>query len=130
VGVVKKPHLKWVSNMQLTFLKSKIHRANVTHCELDYEGSCAIDARLLQLAGIYEHEQVHIYNVNNGERFVTYAIYAEENSGIISLNGAAARKAYPGDRVIICTYVQVESRAADKHQPQVIYVDDKNRAHT
>ncbi|HYQ71161.1 MAG TPA: aspartate 1-decarboxylase, partial [Gammaproteobacteria bacterium] len=89
--------------MHITLLKSKLHHANVTHAELEYEGSCAIDGNLLQAADIREYEQIQIYNLNNGERFITYAIRAEEGSGIISVNGAAAHKANPGDRVIICT---------------------------
>ena len=90
--------------MQLTLLKAKIHRASVTHAELHYEGSCAIDGRLLDISGIREYERIEIYNVNNGERFATYAIRAEEGSGVISVNGAAAHKAQPGDLVIICAY--------------------------
>ena len=90
--------------MQITLLKSKLHHANVTHAELEYEGSCAIDGVLLEAANIREYEQIQIYNLNNGERFTTYAIRAEDNSGIISVNGAAAHKANPGDRIIICTY--------------------------
>ena len=87
--------------MQLTMLKCKLHRARVTHSELDYDGSCAIDSRLLDLAGIMEFEQIQIYNIANGERFTTYAIKAEPGSAIISVNGAAAHKARVGDRVII-----------------------------
>ena len=90
--------------MQLNILKAKIHRATVTHAELHYEGSCAIDGRLLDISGIREYEQVHIFNVNNGQRFVTYAIRGEEGSGVISVNGAAAHRAQPGDLVIICAY--------------------------
>ena len=82
-------------------LKGKLHRVTVTHSELDYEGSCAIDRHLLETAGIREYEQIEIYNVTNGERFTTYAILAEDNSGIISVNGAAAHKADPGDIIII-----------------------------
>jgi aspartate 1-decarboxylase len=84
-----------------TLLKSKIHRASVTHCELNYEGSCAIDEDLLDAANIAENEQVHIWNINNGERFITYAIRAERGSRIISVNGSAARRAAVGDLVII-----------------------------
>jgi aspartate 1-decarboxylase len=113
--------------MHLTLLKAKIHRASVTHAELHYEGSCAIDSRLLQIAGIVENEQVHIFNVNNGERFVTYAIRAEEGSGIISVNGAAAHKASPGDLVIICAYGQLEAAEAAAHKPRLVYVDRQNR---
>ena len=90
--------------MQITLLKAKLHHARVTHAELEYEGSCAIDGVLLEAAGIREYEQIHIYNLDNGERFVTYAIRAEDHSGIISINGAAAHKASPGNRVIICSY--------------------------
>src|SRR3546814_14478133 len=90
--------------MQLTLLKAKIHRATITHAELHYEGSCAIDGRLLDISGIREYERIEIYNINNGERFATYAIRAEEGSGIISVNGAAAPRAQPGDLVIICAY--------------------------
>lgn len=116
--------------MQLIMLKAKIHRATVTHCELNYEGSCAIDHQLLTLSGIYEHEQLHIYNVNNGDRFITYAIRAEENSGIISINGAAARRAQPGDLIIICAYAHLEANVARQHKPRVIYVDGNNRVRT
>ena len=113
--------------MQLTLLKAKIHRASVTHAELHYEGSCAIDSRLLTIAGILENEQIHIFNVNNGQRFVTYAIRAEEGSGIISVNGAAAHHASPGDLVIICAYGQCDAAEAAKHKPKLVYVDRHNR---
>src|SRR5690625_7937471 len=85
--------------MQLTMLKGKIHRATVTRVERDYEGSCAIDEDLLDAAGILEHEQIHIYNVTSGERFVTYAIRGQRGSGMISVNGAAAHRASEGDLV-------------------------------
>lgn len=113
--------------MQLTLLKAKIHRATVTHAELHYEGSCAIDGDLLDLAGIREYEQIHIYNVNNGERFVTYAIRADEGSGVISINGAAAHRASPGDLVIICAYAALDAAEAAKHKPMLVYVDRENR---
>ncbi len=113
--------------MLLTLLKAKIHRASVTHAELHYEGSCAIDSRLLEISGIQENEQVHIFNVNNGHRFVTYAIRAEEGSGIISINGAAAHRASPGDLVIICAYGQLDAAEAAKHKPCLVYVDRHNR---
>jgi aspartate 1-decarboxylase len=113
--------------MQFTLLKAKIHRASVTHAELHYEGSCAIDMRLLELSGILENEQVHIFNVNNGERFVTYAIRAEAGSGIISVNGAAAHKASPGDLVIICAYGQCDAAEAAAYKPRLVYVDRHNR---
>jgi aspartate 1-decarboxylase len=112
--------------MQRTMLKVKLHRACVTHSELEYEGSCAIDGRLLDLAGIREYEQIQIYNITNGERFTTYAIRAENGSGIISVNGAAAHKADPGDRVIICTYAQYSEQELAHYQPVLIYLDETN----
>ncbi len=113
--------------MQITLLKSKLHHARVTHSELEYEGSCAIDSVLLKAAGIREYEQIHIYNLANGERFVTYAIRAEQGSGIISINGAAAHKAAPGDRIIICTYAVLSEQDAVKFQPALVYLDSDNR---
>jgi len=112
--------------MQLNVLKAKIHRATVTHAELHYEGSCAIDSRLLDISGIREYEQVHIFNVNNGQRFVTYAIRGEEGSGVISVNGAAAHLAQPGDLVIICTYGVVDEAEMAKFKPTLVYVDRHN----
>jgi aspartate 1-decarboxylase len=113
--------------MQSTMLKAKLHRARVTHSELDYEGSCAIDSRLLDMAGIREYEQIHIYNVTNGERFITYAIQAEEGSGIVSVNGAAAHKANPGDIVIICAYVVLSEQELARYKPKLVYLDEGNR---
>lgn len=113
--------------MQLNMLKAKIHRATVTHAELDYEGSCAIDDRLLDASGIREYEQIHIYNVTNGERFVTYAIRAEAGSGIISVNGAAAHKASPADLLIICAYGQYDEAEIARHRPRLVYPDAANR---
>ncbi|MCO5762540.1 MAG: aspartate 1-decarboxylase [Chromatiaceae bacterium] len=113
--------------MQLTLLKCKLHRACVTHAELDYEGSCAIDERLMALAGIREYEQIQIYNVTNGERFTTYAIRAEGGSRIISVNGAAAHKASPGDRVIICAYAAMDAAEAVAFSPSLVYLDEHNR---
>lgn len=112
--------------MLKTVLNAKLHRVTTTHAELDYEGSCAIDGELLDAAGIDDYEQIHIYNVNNGERFVTYAIRAEAKSGIISVNGAAAHKAKPGDLLIICTYTQLEATQSKHHHPTLIYVDTAN----
>ncbi|MFO8155929.1 MAG: aspartate 1-decarboxylase [Pseudomonadota bacterium] len=109
--------------MDLTLLKAKLHRAVVTHAEVDYEGSCAIDSTLLEAAGIREYEQIHIYNVANGERFVTYAIRAEAGSGIVSVNGAAAHRASPGDAVIICAYAVLSEAEADRFQPTLVYFD-------
>ena len=113
--------------MNLTLLKAKIHRARVTHAELHYEGSCAIDGKLLDISGIREYEQIHIWNVTNGERLVTYAIRADENSGIISINGSAARRAAPGDIIIIAAYAQLSEAEAAAFKPTLVYVDDNNR---
>ena len=113
--------------MQLTFLKSKLHRACVTHAELEYEGSCAIDTALMRMANIRPYEQLQIYNVTNGERFTTYAIEAEEGSRIISINGAAAHKANPQDRIIICTYAVLSEQEAENFQPTLVYLDEENR---
>ncbi len=112
--------------MQLTLLKTKLHRACVTHSELEYEGSCAIDSNLLDAAGIHEYEQIHIYNVTNGERFTTYAIRAEAGSNIISVNGAAAHKASPDDRIIICAYTTLDEEEVAKFKPTLVYLDEKN----
>jgi len=113
--------------MQRTMLKSKLHRVTVTQAELHYEGSCAIDEHLMKEADIKEYQQIEIYNVTNGERFSTYAIRAERNSGTISVNGAAARKAAPGDLLIICTYAAFSEIELAKHEPDLVYVDAKNR---
>jgi aspartate 1-decarboxylase len=116
-----------VSDMQLTLLKCKLHRACVTHAELEYEGSCAIDEDLMRLAGIREYEQLHIYNLANGERFSTYAIRAEAGSRIISVNGAAAHKASPGHRVIICCYAGMSEQEAAAFKPSLVYCDEHNQ---
>jgi aspartate 1-decarboxylase len=113
--------------MKRYFLKSKLHRVTVTHSELDYEGSVAIDGRLLDAADIREYEQLEVYNVTNGERFGTYAIRAEDGSGIISVNGAAAHKADPEDVIIICTYAEIEEKELATFKPRLVYVDSDNR---
>ena len=113
--------------MQRTMLKSKLHRVHVTHSELHYEGSCAIDEALLDAADIQEYEQISIYNVTNGERFSTYAIRGERNSGIISVNGAAAHKADPKDILIIASYASYSVAELKNFQPQLIYVDKHNQ---
>jgi aspartate 1-decarboxylase len=113
--------------MRRTLLRAKLHRVRVTHSELDYEGSVAIDGRLLDAADIREYERVEVYNVRNGERFATYAIRAEVDSGIISVNGAAAHKAAPGDIVIICAYAELEERELAGFKPRLVYVDAHNR---
>ena len=118
--------------MQRTMLKSKLHRVNVTHSELHYEGSCAIDEALLDAGNIREYEKISIYNVTNGERFSTYAIRADRHSGIISVNGAAAHKANPGDIIIIASYAlyhenELGSSSLIQYAPQLVYVDGDNR---
>ena len=112
--------------MQLTLLKTKLHRACVTHSELEYEGSCAIDGQLLEAAGIHEYEQIQIYNVTNGERYTTYAIRAEAGSQFISVNGAAAHKASPGDRIIICAYATLQENEVANFKPTLVYLDENN----
>jgi aspartate 1-decarboxylase len=113
--------------MQRTMLKSKLHRVRVTHSELHYEGSCAIDDDLLDAADIREYQQIDIYNVTNGERFTTYAIRAQRGSGVISVNGAAAHKADPGDILIIASYAMYNELELQKFHPQLVYVDEHNR---
>ena len=112
--------------MQRTMLKAKLHRVRVTHSELHYEGSCAIDASLLDAADIREYQQIDIYNVTNGERFTTYAIRAQRGSGVISVNGAAAHKANPGDILIIASYAMYNELELQKYHPQLVYVDEHN----
>ncbi|MFN3594227.1 MAG: aspartate 1-decarboxylase [Thiobacillaceae bacterium] len=113
--------------MQRTLLKSKLHRVRVTASELDYEGSCAIDEALLEAADIREYERIDIYNVNNGERFSTYAIRAPRASGMISVNGAAARRAAVGDVLIIASYAVYNEVELNAYAPRLIYVDGANR---
>lgn len=112
--------------MLTTMLKAKLHRARVTHSELEYEGSCAIDGTLLELSGIREYEQIEIYNITNGNRFTTYAIRAEDGSGIISVNGAAAHKADPDDIIIICAYVGLDEKELAAFKPKLVYLDESN----
>ncbi|MHB8249123.1 MAG: aspartate 1-decarboxylase [Acidithiobacillus sp.] len=111
----------------LSLLKGKLHRVRVTAVELEYEGSCAIASDLLAAAGILPYEQIHIYDVNNGERFSTYAIVAPAGSGIISVNGAAARRVALGDILIIAAYAQVSADEATDFQPRLVYVDGNNQ---
>jgi len=113
--------------MQISLLKAKIHRATVTQAELNYEGSIAIDNDLLIASGIREFEQVHVWNVNNGSRFSTYAIVAEAGSGIISVNGGAARQVQVGDIIIIAAFAGFNETEAENFQPRLIYVDNNNR---
>ncbi|MDE2624215.1 MAG: aspartate 1-decarboxylase [Betaproteobacteria bacterium] len=113
--------------MQRTMLQAKLHRVTVTQSELGYEGSCAIDEDLLDAAGILEYQQIDIYNVNNGDRFTTYAIRGQRGSGMISVNGAAARKAQVGDILIIAAYATLGETELESFQPRLIYVDGQNR---
>jgi aspartate 1-decarboxylase len=112
--------------MQRKMLLGKLHRATVTQADLHYEGSCAIDQDFLDAVGILEYEAIDIYNVDNGERFSTYAIAGERGSKIISVNGAAARRAAVGDKLIICTYGMLPDEEARQHQPKVAYFDANN----
>lgn len=113
--------------MLLTLLKSKIHRASVTQCDLHYEGSISLDATLMERAAILPHEQVDVLNISNGQRFTTYAICAPSGSGTVALNGAAARLAQKGDLVIVVTYARMTEIEAKSHQPRVVLVDTNNR---
>jgi aspartate 1-decarboxylase len=112
--------------MLSTYLKAKLHMGSVTQAELWYDGSCAIDATLLTLSGMQEFEQIDIYNVTNGERFTTYVIVAEAGSGIISMNGAAARRCQVGDRIIIASYGQFSESEAAEHKPKLVYLNQDN----
>ena len=113
--------------MQLTLMKGKIHRATITQCDLHYEGSISVDSTLLEKSGILPHEQVDVLNINNGERFTTYAIPAPAGSGMIGINGAAARLAQKGDLVIIVAYARMEEAEAKSFQPRVLLVDANNK---
>ena len=112
--------------MRLNVFKSKIHRCRVTEANLNYEGSVTIDADLMEAADILPHEQVQVLNVNNGERFDTYAIRGQRGSGVVCLNGPAARLAHVGDLVIILTYASMEREELERHTPRVVMVDDRN----
>ncbi len=112
--------------MQTMMLKAKLHQARVTHAVLEYEGSCAIDGNLLDMAGIQEYEQIQIYNVDNGERFTTSAIRGEEDTGMISVNGAAAHKVNVSDRLIICAYAGYSQAELLNFKPRLIYMNADN----
>ena len=112
--------------MLVTMLKCKLHRAVVTECDLHYEGSISIDDTLIEAAGLLINERVEIYNIDNGERFATYVIRGKRGSGVIGLNGAAARKACVGDKVIICAYAAFDEAEAREHEPKVIICTPKN----
>ncbi len=112
--------------MQSIMLKAKLHQARVTHSVLNYEGSCAIDGKLLDLAGMREFEQIQIYNIDNGHRFTTYIIRGEDDSGIISVNGAAAHMADVGDRIIICAYGSYDEKELASFKPKMVYMNEDN----
>jgi aspartate 1-decarboxylase len=113
--------------MLRTMMKSKIHRAKVTEACIDYEGSITIDSTLLEAADILEYEQVHIYNISNGERFITYVIKGEADSGVMCLNGAAARRVSVGDRIIVCAYISVDDSEARRIKGRNVLVDESNK---
>jgi aspartate 1-decarboxylase len=114
-------------SMQRIMLRAKLHRVTVTQADLNYEGSCGIDVDLLEAANIWVNEKIELYNVNNGERFSTYAIPGVRGSGEISLNGAAARRAHLGDLLIICTYAPMTEDQASTYRPNIIFVDEQNK---
>jgi aspartate 1-decarboxylase len=111
-------------------LKSKIHRATVTHADVDYEGSLTLDATLLEAADILPFEEVHVWNVTRGTRLRTYAMTGEAGSGVVCVNGAAAHLARPGDLIIVATYTQLDDAAARTHRPRIVLVDADNRIRT
>ena len=115
-----------INYMRINLLKSKLHRAKITNVELNYEGSCAIDQSLMESANINEFEMLHIYNLNNGNRFTTYAIKAERGSGTVSLNGAAAYQGNKDDLVIICTYAEIDQNKAKEYEPKLIYFKENS----
>lgn len=112
--------------MNVNMLKGKIHRATVKQAELDYVGSITVDTELLDAAGILEYEKVHIVDIDNGSRFETYTIAGEAGSGMICLNGAAARCVQKGDKIIIMCYASMEEKEAKEHKPKVVFVDEEN----
>lgn len=114
-------------SVHVHMFKSKIHRVKVTHADLNYEGSVTISGELMDAANILEHEQVHIWNVDQGTRLVTYALRGEDNSGVICINGAAAHRAKPGDKVIISTFAEVPQEKVGDWQPKVVLVDEDNK---
>ena len=113
--------------MYITMLKSKIHRATVTEANLNYVGSITIDIALMEASGLYEYEKVQIVDIDNGMRFETYVITGERDSGCICLNGAAARCAQVGDRIIIMAYAHLSHDEIKNHRPKVVFVNDKNK---
>ncbi len=113
--------------MLVTMLRCKLHRATVTECDLHYQGSLKIDADLIRASGLLPNEYIEIYNIDNGERFATYVIEGPAGTGVIGLNGAAARKACLGDRIIICSYAAVNEEEAKTHKPRIVVLGASNR---
>lgn len=113
--------------MEISILKSKIHRAVITQAELNYVGSITIDEELMEASGLYEYERVHVVNVNSGSRIETYVIAGERGSGMICLNGAAARAGQKGDHVIIMSYASMTPHEVKEHHPDVVFVDENNK---
>lgn len=113
--------------MKRIMLKAKIHRATVTETNIDYEGSLTLDEMLMKEAGMFSFEQVHVYNISNGERFVTYLIKGEEDSGVVGINGAAAHKAGKGDKLIIVSYAMMDEEEIEFFMPKIVIVDENNR---
>ena len=113
--------------MLVNMLKGKIHRATVTQAELNYVGSITVDEELLEASGIHEYELVQVVNINNGSRFETYTIAGEKGSGVICLNGAAARQAQTGDKIIIMAYAMMTEEEIKKYPPSIVFVDDENK---
>ena len=112
--------------MQITMMKCKVHRATVTEANLDYKGSLTLDRDLMDAAGMLEYEQVHVLNINSGDRFITYLIEGERGSGVVCLNGAAARLGQPGDLIIALTFAQMDAKEAAEHKPVIVHVDENN----
>jgi len=114
--------------MLISMLKCKLHRAIVTECDLHYQGSLKIDADLIAAAGLLVNEYIEVYNIDNGERFATYVIEGKAGSGVIGLNGAAARKAALGDKIIICAYASMTEEEAKRHKPRIVILGPGNKA--
>lgn len=114
--------------MQRHLMKSKIHRATITTTDLHYEGSLTVDEDLLDAADLVTNEEIHVVNVNTGSRFTTYVIPGPRGSGVVQLNGAAARLGHPGDVVILIAYGVFDETEAERHTPRVVFVDERNRA--
>ncbi len=113
--------------MLVTMMKSKVHRATVTEANLHYKGSLTLDRDLMDAAGMLEYEQVHVLNINSGDRFVTYVIEGERGSGVVCLNGAAARLGQQGDLIIAITFAQMDAQEAPSYHPVIVHVDENNR---